>query len=372
MALSLQNFGTTVANMAAAVQSSAAALLDLTVGSTLRAILEANASIVLWLQWLILRVLALTRAATSTGTDLDSWMADFSVSRLPGVQATGLVTFGRFTLSATLIPLGALVKTIDGTMIFTVIEDDTNPAWSAILQGYVLAIGVATLTVLVQSTVASSMGNVLAGTIGLLASAMPGVDTVTNALPFANGIDPETDAALRARFQLFLSTRSRATAGAIAYAISQVQQGLTWSITENWNGSAYTPGTFFVAVDDGSGDIGAPLLALITAAIQAVRPIGSVAIVVGASALLANVSMTIVCASTALHAAAVGPVAAAINAFIEALPAGGPMPYSILSKLAYDASPNVTNVTGILLNTATADLTATNAQVIRAGTVVVN
>ena len=59
--LSLQNFTSLVQNMAAAVQASAASLLNLTVGSTLRAILEANASVVLWLQWLILQVLSLTR-----------------------------------------------------------------------------------------------------------------------------------------------------------------------------------------------------------------------------------------------------------------------------------------------------------------------
>jgi hypothetical protein len=45
MQLALQNFSTLVQNMAAAVQSSAAQLIDLTIGSTLRAVLEANASL---------------------------------------------------------------------------------------------------------------------------------------------------------------------------------------------------------------------------------------------------------------------------------------------------------------------------------------
>ena len=44
MQLSLQTFTALVQNMAAAVQSAATQLLDLTVGSTLRAVLEANAS----------------------------------------------------------------------------------------------------------------------------------------------------------------------------------------------------------------------------------------------------------------------------------------------------------------------------------------
>ena len=51
MQLQLQNFTTLVQNMAAGVQSSARVVLDLTTGSVLRAILEANASVALWLQW---------------------------------------------------------------------------------------------------------------------------------------------------------------------------------------------------------------------------------------------------------------------------------------------------------------------------------
>ena len=66
---------------AAATQSASRQPLDLSTGSTLRAILEANASIGLWLQWLILRVLQTTRAASSTDNDLDSWVADFGLSR---------------------------------------------------------------------------------------------------------------------------------------------------------------------------------------------------------------------------------------------------------------------------------------------------
>ena len=81
MQLSLRTFDTMVQSMAAAVQASAAQLLDLTVGSTLRAVLEANASIGLWMQWLILLVLRTTRAATSSGDDLDSWMADLTLTR---------------------------------------------------------------------------------------------------------------------------------------------------------------------------------------------------------------------------------------------------------------------------------------------------
>src|SRR6516225_8387595 len=121
MHLSLRTFSTLVQDMAAAVEASATQLLDLTVGSTLRAVLEANASVGLWMQWLILLVLRTTRAATSNGTDLDSWMADLTLTRLPAVVATGIVTLSRFTATMqALVPVGALVRAADGTVSFAV------------------------------------------------------------------------------------------------------------------------------------------------------------------------------------------------------------------------------------------------------------
>ncbi|MFX8028091.1 baseplate J/gp47 family protein, partial [Acinetobacter baumannii] len=106
-------------------------LVDLTVGSVLRAIVEANAAVVVWLEGLLLQVLAITRAATSSGADLDSWVADFGVTRLPAVAATGIVTFSRFTTTQqVLVPVGATVQTADGTQQFTVTIDTTNPAYN--------------------------------------------------------------------------------------------------------------------------------------------------------------------------------------------------------------------------------------------------
>src|ERR1700744_1812451 len=103
MNLNLKGFAQLIQDMSSALQSSATALVDVSVGSVVRAIFEANASVVLWLQWLILQVLQMTRASTSSGPDLDSWMLDFGQTRLPAVPSTGIVTFSRFvdTLPAT-------------------------------------------------------------------------------------------------------------------------------------------------------------------------------------------------------------------------------------------------------------------------------
>ena len=71
MALTTKDFSTIVSDMVTAIQGAAAVLVDLTIGSILRATVEANAAVVLWLQGLILQLLATTRAATSNATDLD-------------------------------------------------------------------------------------------------------------------------------------------------------------------------------------------------------------------------------------------------------------------------------------------------------------
>lgn len=227
MQLPLRNFTSLVQAMAAGVQGASAALLDLSVGSVLRAMLEASASVALWLQWLILLVLARTRAATSSGTDLDSWMGDFALSRLPGFAARGSVTFARYTAGyVAVIPAGALVRTADGSQSFVVIGG--GDGWSAAAGGYLLPAMATSFSVPVQAAVVGSAGNVQANGITQLAAAIAGVDTVSNVAALTKGLDPETDAALRSRFVNYINSRSRATDAAVAYAVASVQQGLSF------------------------------------------------------------------------------------------------------------------------------------------------
>jgi len=369
MQLLLRNFSTLVEQTAAAVQGSAAQLLDFTTGSVLRAILEANASLALWLQWLILLVLQTTRLATSSGPDVDSFGADFGMTRLAAVAAQGNVTFSRYTPTmAGLIPAGTTVTTSDNSTQFTVDTDTTNAAWNASQNGYLLGVGVASVTVPVTATIAGSAGNVLAGTISLITSALPGIDTVTNALALTGGLDAETDVAFRLRFQSFINSRTRATVQAVTYAATSIQQGVNCTVQENTDGNGdYMPGKFVVTVDDGSGSPPATLLASVQAAVDAVRPVGSTFAVNGPTVLPANIALTLAIAQGANSATAIAAVSAAITTFVNTLPVGGSLPYTRLAQLAYDASPAVTNVTGLTLQGSTADLTTGPATVIKIG-----
>lgn len=373
MALATQDFTTLVRNMVAAVQAGAAQLLDLSPGSALRAIIEATSSVVVWLESLILQVLTLTRAATSSGTDLDSWMADFGLTRLPAAAATGTVTFSRFTATQqAVVLLNSSVQTGDGTQAFVVALDTTNPAYNANFGGYVLAPGVSSVTVPVQAVNLGSGGNVLAATITVIAQAILGVDTVTNAAGFTSGIDAETDMAFRLRFIAYIASLSKATKAAVGYAISSVRQGLQFQIVENQQYAGTTDnGYFFVVVDDGTGSPSSTLLSTINNAIDAVRGLGIRFGVFSPVVVTASVTMVITSAAGYAHATVVGLVGTALTTFLNTLPLGTSLSYTQLAAIAYGVA-GVTNVTGVQLNSTTADLPVTVKQVIKAGTIVVS
>jgi uncharacterized phage protein gp47/JayE len=372
MQLFFQNFTTLVQNMAAAVQGAASSLLDLTVGSVLRAILEANASLALWMQWLIVQVLATTRLATSGGADCDSFGADFGFVRLPAVAAVGQVTFSRFTPSSSaFISVGTAVSTTDNSQSFMVSADPTNPAFAG--TGYALASGVASLIVPIIAVVAGSAGNVQAGSISVISSAIAGVDTVQNSLALTGGLDAESDSAFRARFGSYLASLSRATDIAIGAAVTGIQQGLTYTISENINQTGATQmGHFVVTVDNGTGVPPNWLLSEVQQAVDAVRPVGSSFAVQGPIVTDADVSMTLTTATGVSHQDVVAAVVSAIEDYVAGLSIGATLNYTRLAQLAYTASSSVTNVSAVLLNGGSADLVPPLFGVIRSGTVAVS
>lgn len=366
MQLPLQDFTSLVRTQAAAASASCRQLIDVTVGSVLRAVLEANAAVGLWMQWLIMEVLATTRAATSKGADLDSWVADFGLARLPAAPAHGQVTFGRATpgLGAT-VPIGAMVRTgTDASAeIFTVSADASNPAWTG--GGYRLAASDVSVTVPVVAQRAGQSGNVLAGSVVMLASAIPGVDTVFNAGPMLGGLDAESDEALRSRFGEFLDSRTRATAQAIGFAILSLQQNVSYTIAERVDtAGAVRPGHFTVTVDDGTGAPSASFLAKVAAAIEPIRPLGSTFSVRAPLIIQVTIQAHVTGPSDALDA-----VTAAIVAFISRLPIGAPLIISRLYQVAYDADNRVSNVRAVSINSASLDLTPPSYGLLRPLTV---
>jgi len=374
MQLQLQTFSTLINNAAAAVQGAAAQLIDLTVGSTLRAILEANASMALWLQWLILQVLRMTRASTSSDADLDSWMADYAFVRLPATTAVGNVTFSRFTsIGTALIPVGMSVRTSDASQTFLVAANPFHPNWSAGQNGYLLSAGSASISVPVRAAVSGRTGNVQSGTISLIAASLPGIDQVTNSAALVGGSDAESDAAFRSRFIGYIASLSRATVMAVEAAISGVELELNFTVTENVApDGTMRPGSFLAVVDDGTGTPLPSLLTRIAAAIEAVRPVGTTYAVIPPTLVNVAIALTVATDGSAPHANAATAVQNAISAYVGGLPIGSALPFSRITQIAFAASPAVTNVTGITLNGASSDIIPTAVGVIRPSSITVH
>jgi uncharacterized phage protein gp47/JayE len=376
MSLPTQDFTTLVRNQVAAVQAASNALVDFEEGSILLSMIESNtAGVALWLQGLLLQLLAVTRAATSTASDLDTWVADYGLARLSAVAATGQVTFSRFTpTQQALVLIGTQVETADGTQVFTVILDTTNPNYNAALGGYVILPNTSSINVTVQANTPGSGGNVAIGALNTLTTPIPYVDSVTNTAAFTNGVDAESDVALRVRFIAYIASLSKATKAAIGYAITSVQQGLQYTLTENYdyNGNL-TYGYFYVVVDDGTGNPSSQLLGSVNNAIDAVRACCVRFGVFAPVVVTANVVMTITTATGYVHNTVATTVQTALKNFINSLPLGTTLTYTRLAQVAYDAQPGaITNVTSVTLNSGTSDLTATAKQVIKYGTVTVN
>ena len=369
--LQTKSFSTLVSDQVTAVQGGSTALVDFTIGSILRAVVESFAGVVLWLQGLILQVLAMTRAATSTGADLDSFIADYGLTRIGAVAAIGTATFSRFTNTMqAIVPLGTQIQTADGSEQYLVTLDTTNAAYSAAQSGYVLGAGIGSLSVPISAVDAGSAGNAAAGAINTLGQAIAGIDTVSNVSALTNGEDAETDAAVRVRFVRYLASLSKATKSAVAYAATSVQTGIVYNLVENQNYDGSTHyGYFYVVIDDGSGAPPSGLLSNIYAAIDAVRPFTVEFGVFAPAIVTANVVLHISAAAGYTGSAVANTVQASITAYLNSIPLGIALPWSRLIQVAYDASPGVADVTSLTLNGGTSDINITANQVIKAGTV---
>ncbi|MRW88877.1 baseplate protein [Duganella sp. FT80W] len=371
-ALNTKTFATMVSDQVTSIQSKASQLINFTIGSVLRALVETNAALGLWLQSMIIQVLGVTRASTSSDSDLDSWMADYGVTRIAATAAVGQVTFSRFTpTTQAIVPIGSIVQTADGSLQYAVTVDLSNPSYTT--AGYVIAAGTASVTVPVQALVAGASGNAAANLVTALAQTILYVDTVTNAAAFSGGADAESDTALRARFVAYIASLSKATVTAIGYAIAAAELGAYYSIVENkkYDGSADL-GYFYIVVDDGSGSPPAAFITTVTNAVDAVRPITTRFGIYTPNVITAAVAMTVTVASGYDAAATRALVVTALQTYINSLALGQTLQYTRLAAIAYGASAGVANVSGVTLNAGTADLTATAQQVIKHSTVVVS
>jgi uncharacterized phage protein gp47/JayE len=163
--------------------------LDTSVGSVTRTIIDAVASAIsdasLDTQLLTYQY----NIYAMTGSDLDTFVQLFGMSRYPAVRSSGTVTFTRTTATDVVsVPINTQVSTTD----FTVVVQT--------LAAGILGVGALSVTVPAQATVAGPQGNVAANTLTVLNTAVSEITAVTNLGAFTGGQNQETDTQLQARW----------------------------------------------------------------------------------------------------------------------------------------------------------------------------
>lgn len=365
--LPLKTFDQLVAVQQASLQASNPDFNNLSPGSPLLALIEANAGVALYMQALVYQTLLNTRMATAEKTDLDTFGAQFLFGRFPAVSATGLVLFTRFTsLTAAKVPVYSLLRTADGALTFQIIADPTNFYFSAPSNAYIVPAGVENFSALVQAVLPGEIGNISANTLTRIASSLPGVSVVTNPAPFINGVDGEADASYRTRFQSYISSLSRGTRLSIQNAIGNTQPGLTYTIQENIAADgSYLPGNLIIYYDDGTGGPPAGLTNLLQSNVEAVRAAGVSFSLAPAFAVPVSVFFSTTFAPGYNKTAQVGALAIAVQAYINAIPVGQNVVYTRLYQVAYENAPGLIEVSNLLVNGLASDLQIGTNQVAR-------
>lgn len=368
-----KTFQQLVADMVTAWSNQIGVVPTLNTGDALLAIFQSVSSQLDYLQSQVTLVNAVARAQTSSGADLDTWMAQFQFFREPATFAEGPVTFTKLVpaTSQILIPAGTIVQTTGGAIQYVVIADTAQPTWSATYNAYVLAIGQSSLVASVQASVAGSGSNVSVGQLNQIASSLPGIDQVNNGAPISNGIDAQSDDAFRTAFISYLGSLAQGTYQAILTAAQSVQQGLQVDPIENIkpNGDAQL-GAFTVFVDNGTGSPPSPLLDLIFTAVNAVRAFTVQPYVSGPGVVTGVIDLNVRLASGANSGVVTAAVQNAIIAYVNSLAIGGTLFISSLEGVALTTS-GVTAVQpdNTTINSAQADLIPTDIQAIRTASI---
>ncbi len=366
--LSTLNYNQVLSNLIGAWAAESGAVPQLLPGDPLLALFQAVSSQIVFLESVAQYVANLTRAQTSTGTDLDSWMAQFDFTRLPAVYAVGPVTLGVNSVhnTSTNVSLNTVVQTVGGAIQYQLIADTTQAAYDPTSQSYVLPANTSSITATAQALAAGSSSNVQAGQLTQFSSPPAGIDTVTNGLAIQNGLDAESDSAFLARFVVYIQNLSKATLGAVEEAITSVQADLDYVVLDNTNAAnQFQPGMFTVVIDDGSGNPPSTLINAVANAVTAVRGLSILSSVIGPQLVSGTVSLAVRLASGYTLAMVTAPVQDAVATFSTTLTIGG----AAYIDAIMDAAKSVTGVLSVaptmLIDGVNSDLLVTPLEVWR-------
>lgn len=367
MSIPVQTFSQFVSAQASAWGASIGQTPAFNEGDVLLAIFEGVASQDVFLQAQAQVVNQIARLTTSTGSDVDTFLAQFGFTRTPPTLATGTETFTAPNPAASQVliyPAQSALLTPGGAISYSIVPDTSQTAWNDALGAYILAVGQTSIAATVQATIAGSAYNVQSGQLTVLTTPIPGISSVTNPAAINNGVDGESDAAVKARFVQWLNSLSKATQGAIISAIAAVQAGLMLNLLENVapNGVS-TPGQFVAVVDNGSGVPPTSLVNAVQAAINTVRGFTILGTAKAVTPIDPTISLAVRIAAGYNQSAVEGSVATAIAA--ASLAIGMTLFVSTVEQLALSVAGVVSVQPGTTINGVAADLVLTGFQAAR-------
>jgi uncharacterized phage protein gp47/JayE len=348
--------------------------LDFSEGAFERALIETNAGMGISLESQIVYLVAVSRAQTSQGADLDSWCEQFNFPRIAAEPAFGNDTFSRYTptLQAT-IPVGSELYSISNAITYSVQADDTNPNFSPALNAYILAAGINSITVPIIALTPGTVGNALSNQITTLSSVVPYVDFVTNPSPLDNGKEAESDSAYRARFILYINGLSKGTYQALLEAVSSVAGVERKLLVENKNiNNTDHYGFFYALIDDGTGNASPTLINQAYAALDATRGFTIQQAVYGPTQFTISISMSVTTDGTQDDPTVQNEIVSALQTYITSQGFNAFFAYSEIPKFAYDADSSVTNVVTWTLNGLSNDIQLTGQNIPVVGSLVVS
>lgn len=203
----------------------------------------------------------LTRASTSTDSDLDSWMADFGFDRIEAFKASGSIQFTLDTGYGSDVILNISDITISSSRSaasFKLVANTEHAYYESTPESrYVIPSGTEVIELPIEAVLAGSDSNVASNTLTILNTPISGVNSVVNLDEINNGKDTESDQEYQARFRSFILGLNTGNRSAILSAIESVLGSDPDVIfIENTDSlKRFRSGFFQIVAENGSGTL---------------------------------------------------------------------------------------------------------------------
>lgn len=307
------------------------ALTDWNEGSTLDALVGAQAVLADELARVLIDLFAAQFVDTAEAAALDALALDrFGLRRKTATAARGTLSVGRGTATGLVaIPAGSVVSaTVSGRTRRFVTTSDVDLASSA-----------ASVSVPAEGEETGPGWNVAAGTITTSVDLPTGL-TVTNAAAFVGGAEAETDLAFRDRIRRYFATLRRGTVEALIAGAQNVG-GVDFATVDESFIAAEDGGYVAVYVGDPDARANDLLVAQVASELDAWRSAGVWVRVFAAQREELSITLAFQVVRGSDTSTMLGAIRAAAVAYAATLPIGAPLRLGMLLRHCLGVSPDL-------------------------------